>query len=81
MGSVLLAAGVVTVSSSKSKAPDAGPDDITAFVSSVESKASDFEDTRITLGDGVASDEEEWREAPHKASDRAEIEMRSEAKS
>lgn len=81
MGSVLLAAGVVTVSSSKSLASEPGPDDITAFVSSVESKATDFEDTRITLGDGFSSDQEEWREAPQKASDEAEIEMRSEDKS
>ena len=80
IGSALLAAGVVSVSSSKPNAPDLGPDDTTAFVTSMQSKAPDFEDTRITLGNGAQSDEE-WGEAPHKASESAEIEMQSEAKS
>ena len=49
---------VVSVSSSKAKAPEPGPDDTTAFVTSMQSKAPDFEDTRITLGDGIQSDED-----------------------
>ena len=80
VGSALLAAGVVSVSSSKAKAPEPGPDDTTAFVTSMQSKAPDFEDTRITLGTGVHADEE-WGEAPHKAAETVEIEMHSEAKS
>lgn len=80
MGSALLAAGVVSVSSSKAKAPEPGPDDTTAFVTSMQSKAPDFEDTRITLGDGIQNDED-WGEAPSKASDSVEIEMHSEVRS
>lgn len=80
MGSALLAAGVVSVSSSKAKAPEPGPDDTTAFVTSMQSKAPDFEDTRITLGDGIQSDGD-WGEAPRKASDSVEIEMQSEVRS
>lgn len=75
VGSALLAAGVVSVSSSKAKAPEPGPDD-----TSMQSKAPDFEETRITLGDGVQSDEG-WGEAPHKAGERVEIEMHSEVRS
>ena len=81
VGSVLLAAGVVTVSSSKAKASEIGPDDTTAFVTSIESKAPDFEDTRITLGNGADSDEDEWQEPRSKASDDVEIEMGYETKS
>lgn len=80
MGSALLAAGVVSVSSSKAKAPEPGPDDTTAFVTSMQSKAPDFEDTRITLGDGIQNDED-WGEAPRKASGSVEIEMHSEVMS
>ncbi|KAL3149393.1 hypothetical protein ABBQ32_002191 [Trebouxia sp. C0010 RCD-2024] len=85
-GSALLAAGVVSVSSSKAKAPELGPDETTAFVTSMQSKAPDFEDVRITMADGVQSDE--WRHTPAtpqphpKAThDDLEIQMRSESKS
>ena len=61
MGSLFLLGGVLTVSSSKAKPAEVEPDDITAFVTSVESKAADYEDTRITLGDGT-SEEREWQE-------------------
>ena len=80
VGSALLAAGVVSVSSSKAKTPEPGPDDTTAFVTSMQSKAPDFEDTRITLGNDFQSDED-WGEAPHKASETTEIEMQPESKS
>lgn len=54
LGSVLLAAGVISVSSSKAKAPEPGPDETTAFVTSMQSKAPDFEDIRITMANGGA---------------------------
>lgn len=73
-GSLLLAGGVVTVSSSKSKAAGPGPDDTTAFVTSVESKAPDFEDTRITLGDGLPS-QDEWQDIPSELPDKQEVEL------
>lgn len=80
LGSVLLAAGVVSVSSSKANAPEPGPDETTAFVTSMQSKAPDFEDLRITMADGVQSDE--WHDNPDKATqDDLEIQMRSETKS
>ena len=77
-GSLLLAGGVVTVSSVKAKAAGPDPDDTTAFVTSVESKAPDFEDTRITLGDGFDRSHDEWQEALHENPDDNEIEMATE---
>lgn len=73
-GSLLLAGGVVTVSSSKRKAAGPGPDDTTAFVTSVESKAPDFEDTRITLGDGLPS-QDEWQDVPSEVPNQQEVEL------
>ncbi len=80
-GSLLLAGGVVTVSSSKSVAAELGPDDTTAFVTSVESKAPDFDDTRITLGDGFDRSHDEWQEVSHATDDDHAIEMTTESKS
>lgn len=79
-GSALLAGGVVAVSSSKAKAPEPGPDETTAFVTSMESKAADYEDTRVTLGDGVIPEEDEWHKLPEKG-ESDEIEMTSEVRS
>ena len=82
VGSFLLLGGVVTVSSSKAKAAQIGPDDTTAFVTGIESKAPDYEDTRITLGDGVSVDE--WQQLPDSALDRnnsaVEVEMSTDSK-
>ena len=75
LGSALLAAGVVSVSSSKPTASEPGPDDTTAFVTSMQSKAPDFQDPKITLGDGFQSDEE-WHDPPSKTAEYHEIEMR-----
>ena len=77
-GSLLLACGVITVSTSKAKALEPGPDDTTAFVTSIESKAPDFEDTRITLGDHHDRGVAEWRVPLSEAS---EVEMTLKEKS
>jgi len=77
-GTILLAGGVVTVSSSKSKPTGLGPDDTTAFVTSVESKAPDYEDTRITLGDVFDTSNAEWQDPVPEVGKR-EIEMSEEA--
>lgn len=80
LGSVLLAAGVISVSSSKAKAPEPGPDETTAFVTSMQSKAPDFEDIRITMANGGAQSDEEWRDIPNKDSTDTEIQMSSETR-
>lgn len=72
-GSLLLAGGVVTVNLSKSKPPAPGPDETTAFVASVESKAIDYDDTRITLGSMQGNKRDEWQEAD----DMQEVELTS----
>ena len=61
-GSLLLAGGVVTVNLSKTAAPAVGPDETTAFVASIESKAVDYNDTRITLGNPTGSKRDVWLE-------------------
>ena len=75
VGSFLLLGGVVTVSSSKAKAAQIGPDDTTAFVTGVESKAPDYEDTRITLGDGLSVERDDWQRIPDNALDRTTSEV------
>ena len=62
-GSLLLAGGVVTVNLSKSKPAVPGPDEISAFVAGVESKAVDYDDARITLGSTQGNKRDEWQEA------------------
>ena len=71
-GSLLLAGGVVTVNLSKTAAPAVGPDETTAFVGSIESKAVDYNDTRITLGGPQGSKRDVWHEEEH---DPLELEM------
>ena len=61
-GSLLLAGGVVTVNLSKSKPAAPGPADTSAFVAGVESKAVDYDDTRITLGSSQGSKRDEWQD-------------------
>ncbi len=78
-GTILLAGGVVTVSSYKSKPTGLGPDDTTAFVTSVESKAPDYEDTRITLGDGFDTSNDEWQDPAPETFNKQEVEMSEEA--
>ncbi|DBA70397.1 TPA: hypothetical protein ACH3X2_011812 [Trebouxia sp. C0005] len=77
-GTILLAGGVVTVSSSKSKSIRPGPDDTTAFVTSVESKAPEYEETRITLGDGFDTSNDEWQDPAPELFGKQEIEMSEE---
>lgn len=62
-GSLLLAGGVVTVNLSKSKPQVLQPDETSAFVAGITSKAIDYDDTRIALGSTSGSKRDEWQEA------------------